>query len=254
MRVLIGTLILFPILFKKDSSLKQLEGNKFRDLILVSVFGVFGFSFFLVYGMGSVTGVAGSMLMGLTPGLTAFGAYLFLREEMRLKRIAGLIICIAGIMLLAFTGADGGSSSISGVLMVVGAVLCNVCYTLLGKRVTESLSGASLAAWTGFFGTLLFVVPAIIQWDQFELSGISTKGWLSLLWWGAVSMGGGSFFWYKGIRRSEGSVAAGFMGLMPVSGLILSYLVLKEPFHWLHIPGTLAVIMGIILISKTQIK
>ena len=49
--------------------------------------------------------------------------------------------------------------------------------------------------------------------------------------------------------RAEGAIAAGFMGVMPASALILSYVLLGEAFHWLHLLGFGIVFAGVLLIS-----
>ena len=54
------------------------------------------------------------------------------------------------------------------------------------------------------------------------------------------------------MARAEGSVAAGFMGLMPVSALLLSYLLLDEPFRWIQPLGFAVVFAGVLLLSSIQ--
>jgi drug/metabolite transporter (DMT)-like permease len=46
-----------------------------------------------------------------------------------------------------------------------------------------------------------------------------------------------------------GSIAAAFMGLMPVSALVLSYLLLGESFRWAHLAGFGVVFAGVLLMS-----
>ena len=51
------------------------------------------------------------------------------------------------------------------------------------------------------------------------------------------------------MAKAEGAVAAGFMGVMPASALILSYVLLGEDFRWLHLAGFATVFAGVLLIS-----
>lgn len=71
-----------------------------------------------------------------------------------------------------------------------------------------------------------------------------------MLWWGAGTLGLGSALWYTGVAKAEASVAAGFMGVMPVSALVLSYLLLGEPFRWAHLAGFAIVFAGVLLIAR----
>jgi drug/metabolite transporter (DMT)-like permease len=65
-------------------------------------------------------------------------------------------------------------------------------------------------------------------------------------------MGLGSVLWYKGATRVEGTVAASFMGVMPISALVLSYLLLHEKFEWMHLAGFGLVFCGVLLMISVH--
>ena len=65
-------------------------------------------------------------------------------------------------------------------------------------------------------------------------------------WYGSLEGCDGSLFV---LSIAEGAVAAGFMGVMPASALILSYLLLGEAFAWLHLAGFSIVFAGVLLMS-----
>jgi drug/metabolite transporter (DMT)-like permease len=70
-----------------------------------------------------------------------------------------------------------------------------------------------------------------------------------VIWYGAGTLALGSWLWYSGLKHAQGAVAAGFMGVMPASALLLSYLLLDEPFRWLHLAGFAVVFVGVLLMS-----
>ena len=41
------------------------------------------------------------------------------------------------------------------------------------------------------------------------------------------------------------------MGVMPVSALVLSYVLLDEPFRWIHLAGMAVVLAGILAVSRS---
>jgi drug/metabolite transporter (DMT)-like permease len=49
-----------------------------------------------------------------------------------------------------------------------------------------------------------------------------------------------------------GTTAAGFMGVMPVSAVLLSYLLLGEPFSLVHLAGMAAVLAGIAAVARSH--
>ena len=74
------------------------------------------------------------------------------------------------------------------------------------------------------------------------------------MWYGAGTLALGSWLWYSGIAKTQGSIAAGFMGLMPVSALVLSYALLGEDFRWTHLAGFATVFAGVLLISREHAR
>ncbi len=72
---------------------------------------------------------------------------------------------------------------------------------------------------------------------------------VALGWWGVGTMALGSVLWHRGVERVSGSTAAGFRGVMPVSALVLSYLLLGEPFVWVHLAGFAIVLASVGLIA-----
>jgi drug/metabolite transporter (DMT)-like permease len=89
---------------------------------------------------------------------------------------------------------------------------------------------------------------AVWEFRDFDWERTSVMGWLYLLWWGAGTLGLGSALWYAGVAKAEASVAAAFMDLMPVSALVLSYVLLGEEFRWAHLAG----FAGVLLITRTH--
>lgn len=75
---------------------------------------------------------------------------------------------------------------------------------------------------------------------------------MALAAYGLITMGLGSVLWYKGISKVEGSVAASFMGIMPLSALVLSYVLLHEKFEWLHLAGFALVFGGVLLMISVH--
>jgi drug/metabolite transporter (DMT)-like permease len=55
--------------------------------------------------------------------------------------------------------------------------------------------------------------------------------------------------WYSGVARVPGHLAAGFMVVMPVSALLLSYLLLGERFEWMHLAGFGLAFAGVVLMT-----
>ena len=271
-RVGLGGLALLPFVWGRLGQARLPSGADLWPLAGISVFGMFGFTVFLLTGMKLVSGVAGAIVMSATPAVTAIAAVLFLGEEPTGRKVLALVLAVAGLVILqvggdpssgagapAFPANDPltdflrgleGRRPLLGIALVFAAVCCEAAYTLLGRSLSQRTDPALVACLGTTASLPLFGVLIWVQWPSFAPSAVSVGDWAAFLWFGAGTLAAGTVLWYRGTVRTEGSVAAGFMALMPVSALVLSYVLLGERFAWIHLAGFAVVFLGVLLIAK----
>lgn len=249
LRVGIGAIVLAPFLVVRRSELTKLRRKEWLLVALIAVFGMFGFSALMLYGMKQVSGVGGAVVMSTTPAVTAAASMVLLGDKATWRKLAAIALAVAGVLLLQL-GQGGGSGQTQwlGIALVFGAVCCEAAYTLLGKTVSARVDPVVVAALAAAISVPLFVPFAVWQWPDVS-TDVSPGTWAAVAWWGAGTLALGSWLWYSGVAKAEGAVAAGFMGVMPASALILSYLLLGEAFRWIHLAGFAVVFAGVLLIS-----
>ncbi|MEO8210718.1 MAG: DMT family transporter, partial [bacterium] len=96
---------------------------------------------------------------------------------------------------------------------------------------------------------ILFIPFSLSEVSEFNAGNVTTSQWLSVIWWGAGTISLGLTLWYFGIEKVSGVEAAGFMGLMSVSALIFSYILLKEPFYMHQLFGFIIIFASIIMLT-----
>lgn len=202
--------------------------------------------------MKEVSGVTGSVIMSATPALTATLSVIFFKDKFNWKKGTAVILAVAGVVILQLGDGKEAKNELVGILLVIAAICCEACYTLMGKAVTKNYPPTEIAAFSALFGFIGFVPLMIWQFHKLSLPDIPVKSWLYLGLYGAGTMGLGSVLWYKGIQKVEGSIAATFMGVMPLSALCLSYWLLREDFQWLHLAGFALVFTGLLLIINVH--
>lgn len=250
LRVALGALLLLPFVLRRRQELRDFARRDWLILTGIAVFGMFAFTALMLYGMRLASGVTGAVVMSTTPAVTALGAMLLLGEAASWRKLLAVALAVAGVLLLQMLGSDEQESEPwLGALLVFGAVCCEACYTLLGRLATREHDPLLIAGLACLISLPLFLPVALVQGWHVDFGRIPIEGWLAVAWYGAGTLALGSALWYSGVARAEGSVAAGFMGLMPVSALLLSYLLLGEPFRWGHLAGFAVVFSGVLLIS-----
>ena len=220
----------------------------------IAVAGMFLFSVFMLYGMKEVSGSVGSIVMATTPAVTAAGSVIFLRDRLDRWKAIAIATAVGGVLAvnLGSTGGGGGGDVLVGSLLVFGAVCGEAAYTLIGKRLTADLTPMAVAALAACLATVLFLGPALAEVGDVDWGSVAADDWLALAWWGLGTMGIGSVIWYLGVQRVPGTTASAFMGVMPISALLLSYLLLGESFEPIHAVGMAAVLTGIVAVTRSE--
>lgn len=255
--MLLAVVALVPLMMVFDRSkgglrtlLSSISRADWARLAGIAVAGMFLFSVLMLYGMKEAPGAVAGIVMATTPAVTAAGSVLFLRDRLNRPTALAIALAVGGVMAVNLGNSGGGGDDILlGTLLVFGAVCGEAAYMLLGKRPhrrplavrgRRDRGGTRLAAVRGAGGrSALRLRPR----DRRRL-GVGRAGLVGI---GTMAMG--SFLWYFGVQQVSGTTASAFMGVMPVSALLLSYLLLGESFEPIHAVGMVAALGGIAAVT-----
>ncbi|MGE0566082.1 MAG: DMT family transporter [Pseudolabrys sp.] len=254
LRVLLGALALAPFVAADlRDNVAKISRRDWLYLGLIALFGMVGFTLFLITGMRFISGVAGSVVMSFTPALTAAAAALFLGSPLGWRKGVAIALGVAGLVILHLFkdhfGNTGSGAFYIGVGLVFAAICCEAAYTLIGKKVTDDLPPLTTSFLACVLSLPLFLVLAVFDVALLDVAQAPASAWIALLWWGIGTLGAGSALWYSGLARAEGTTAAGFMAVMPLSALLFSYLVLGDEFHPVQLAGIVLVLGSVGVMS-----
>lgn len=249
-RVGLGALFLAPAAYFKREHVSKIGGGDWLRIGLIAVFGMVGFSAFMLYGMRLASGVTGAIVMSTTPAVTAAASMVFLGDKASWRKLTAIALAVLGVLILQLGASlNETEGALLGGALVFAAVCCESTYTLLGKTLTKSIDPVLVTFLASALSIPLFIPLAIWQWPNFTPQDFDAGVWSALIWYGVGTLALGSWLWYAGVQKAEGSTAAAFMGVMPVSALILSYILLGEAFRWMHLAGFAVVFSGVLLMS-----
>lgn len=257
LRMLLASGVLMLMVGRELRVLASATRRDWLALAGIMAFGMVGFTATMLFGMRLTTGVIGATVMSATPAVTALAAVLFLGERFNRRKGWALALGIAGAALLnlAHGAADDGDGStpavLAGALLVALAVCFEAAYTLLAKQLGRGLSSplVTLAASLGAIPCFALLAVAFDP-EPFDYARADARAWLAVAFWGVAAGALAPVLWYRAVRRAPAVLAAGFMAVMPVSGLTLSYVVLGERFHFAHLPGFALAFSGVLLMVR----
>ncbi|HEX2947848.1 MAG TPA: DMT family transporter [Clostridia bacterium] len=252
------------------AKIQNLTLKEWAMLLLQAVFGIFLFRLFLLQGLQRTSAGESGILTGATPAITALLSVLILREPMYKMRFIGLVITIAGIMMVQgvfLPFGMAGTEHFFGNLLVICAAACESLFNVLSRfgfasaavgRKTQLIDGRNTrrivqidpilqTLLVSFVAFLLCLIPAAAEKPLRPLMSLGPSQWLALLWYGVIVTAVAFYFWYEGIKRSEASVAAVFSGMMPFTALLLSVLILGERPAWQQYSGAALIIAEMVI-------
>ncbi|NYT61511.1 EamA family transporter [Alcaligenaceae bacterium] len=242
--VLRFSLVAFPAVFFVKRPAVSL-----RVLFLYSLtlsLGQFIFLFTAIY-VGMPAGLA-SLVLQSQAFFTVLMAAIFLGERVHRHNILGIAIAVVGLGLIQ--GAETGSASLLGFVLVLLAALSWAAGNIITKGVGK-IDMLSLVVW----GALIPPVPfAILSWIfegpetiRASLAGISYVGVLSVVYLALIASVVGYVLWGRLLSRHPASKVAPLSLLIPVIGLLSSVWFLGEQLALIQWLGGVIVMLGLAL-------
>ena len=215
-----------------------------------SFLGNFLFSICMLYGVMLSSAVAAGVAMAGIPAAVALLSWLFLRERIT-PRVGLAIACAAsGIALLALAksqGDDAGAVSPLGFALLLGAVLCEACYVVIGKRLTGNVSPRRISALINLWGLALVTPLGLWQALSFDFRTVQPATWGLLVFYALAASMVTVWLWMKGLQQVPAPRAGVFSVMLPVSAAAIGVGVLGEPFTALHGVAFAMALAGVLL-------
>jgi drug/metabolite transporter (DMT)-like permease len=223
-----------------------------RDLAALALLGVANNALYLglnYVGLGSISAGLSALIVSANPVLTAVLAAAFLGERMTWRKVAGLVLGLAGVAFIVQNRIAGGADSTAGIALTVGALVAMVGGTILFKRLkpqgslmigngVQNLAGG--LALVPFAFTLESVGNVVPSWRLF-----AALAYLVLV----VSLFA-FLLWFHLLTVSGATAASAYHFLMPPLGVLFGWLLLGERVAWPDLLGIIPVVIGIYLVTR----
>ena len=256
-RWLSATIILLP--FTWHTFIKEISILKkyFRYFLLTAVSGITLFNTF-VYIAGHTTEAINMALLGTTtsPIMSVILARIFLKEPVPLTRVIGMLICIAGILLLLSKGSIDTLLSFSfteGDWWMLGAALTFAIYNVCVRKKPSAMSSRNFLFTIFLIGTALLLPFYIYELKTKGGFEINTQNIGAIFYLGLGASVICFLLWNKSIAYLGAGRASLFGNLIPVFSTIEAVLFLNEKVSLIHLYSFILVIAGLI-IANLQIK
>ncbi|EKF40550.1 hypothetical protein NA8A_20537 [Nitratireductor indicus C115] len=223
------------------------ERRDLPSLAIVSLGVVVGFPLLTALALQRITSAHSIVFIGLLPLATAiFGV---LRGGERPKPLFWVFSILGSVIVAGFALSSDGSTSLSGGLLMVAAVLvCGLGYAE-GAALSRRIGGWQVISWALILAAPFMLVLALATLPS-TWAGIGLPAWLGLAYVSVFSMLVGFVFWYRGLALGGTASVGQLQLLQPFLGLALAGLVLGEPVALGMIAATGLVMICVVLARR----
>ena len=251
-RQVIAAVVLAVILYIKKLFVRMPAKDVFL-LFASSFFGIVLYFLFENMGLKYTTASNGSIIVAAVPIFTLITESLFYKFKITFRVIVCVIISIIGVFLVIFEkGLDFSSGYTKGNLLMIGAMVTWVIYTIICKSLTGKYNGIVITAYQMGAASVLFIpliIPEFKQWQS--LSAYSLANLLYL----ALFCSALAYYLYNAAVKGLGAtVSSMFLNLIPVVSIIGGVLVLGETVSFIQIGGMLLIMFSLIFVRGRSIE
>ncbi|MCM2972632.1 MULTISPECIES: DMT family transporter [Larsenimonas] len=214
--------------------------------LLAFTFGLMHFGLLFI-GLTYAEVGTGAILVQLGTPFATILAAIFLKERLNARRIAGLALSFAGVVVLAGGPSMPGPLALG--LLVTSAMGWAVSNMIV--KVGPTIPPIAMAGWMALFAVpLVSLASFLTESHQFEaIANASWRGWLAAFYSAIMSSILAYSAWYWLLRQYEVRKVIPLSLLTPVFAVLFGILLLGDHLGIYKIAGGSMIIAGIALIT-----
>ncbi|HEU0079157.1 MAG TPA: EamA family transporter, partial [Longimicrobiaceae bacterium] len=251
LRFVIASVLVFGVLRAQ----KQVSLPARADVPRVIALGLLGNVFYqmcFILGLDRTPAGYASLVLAITPILTAFLSMLTGHERPGPRTWGGAALSVRGVALVSGAGVRvGGHETLVGTLILVGASFAWAMYTVGARPIVRRYGSVRTTAWTLWIGAVGLIVLGTPSLLRQEWRTVGPAAWGGLVFSATFAIGLAYLIWYRGVERIGNTRTAIFSNLTPVVALFAGAVLLREQPSALALLGT-ALTLGGVMIVRTD--
>ena len=183
-----------------------------------------------------------SVISAAYPLLTILTGIVFYHFRPARNQIIGILMACIGVLVLTVSSSRENSSLIGNLMLVFNGFLWAL-YNYLTGRISRNCDNFSVTYLQILIGTVCFIPMLFLE--TFTIGTITLTSVLAVLYLAVCCSLAALLLYNYGLRNTDPATTAALMNLMPVAGVVLSALILKETITIRHILGGVIIIVGV---------
>lgn len=228
--------------------------NDFPRIIACAFFGVALNMLTFFKGLSMTSPISAAVIMVCTPLIVLILSAIIIKENMRKRKILGILLGLFGTSFLILYGKKVGNNSntsLGNFLVLVNAVSYGY-YLIIVKKLMDKYNAFTFVKWIYLFG-LLMVLP-------FGLSQFQSVNWAVLpsdiIWKIGFVVLFSTFFTYLlnllSMWELKPTLVAVFIYLQPLFATVFAISLGKDQLSWVKISSAILIFTGVYLVTDKK--
>lgn len=252
-----GALFYLAFLIATKQVVIRVTGPDLRRMIMIGALGIPIMSLSTAYGLTRLDAGLASLLVTSNPIFTAIISRIVLGEALTSRKVTGILLAFAGFLVVLQFGAAGGarmeSGQIIGMLIVLAGPLAWAFYTVLSKPLLGRYPPVHVASYTTMAGGSVFVPFLVFDAPlRGRMADLGAIDWLAVVYMSLLAITVAYLLWYWGLRVLTPSQTAVYNYLVPVFGVLASWIVLGQAPTVFALLGGAVIVAGVVLTNTSS--
>ena len=255
LRYIFAVPVLFGWLWFKEGNVIPLKRD-YSYLLLLASTSVFLYQVGYMYGMQKTAASDASLIIGFNPVSVSILSVFILSHNLTRNGILGIFLSFIGVLLIFLASPNldiesydrivGNAYIMFGAFAYAIYVVSMRRYVLLTEH--EPLSSLATISWASLVGCILFVPFVILEapWERIW----NIQEWLLIAYLGVLSTALCYVFFAMGIETIGANKAASFINVVPIFGILSSWIWIGENLGFVQIISFVLIYYGVKLVNQ----
>jgi drug/metabolite transporter (DMT)-like permease len=234
----------------KQGKIKPMSSKSWIMLVFASMMGYYLASWFDFSGLKYIPASIERVILFTYPTMVVIFSWLFFKKKIERKTIYALIICYAGILIIAIEPRFfSGDNFKLGATLIFLSSITYALYLVFSGEISQKL-GSVNANSLGMICSSVFVFMHMSLFSDETITGLPLSIYLYGFAIALISTVIPTFLMMEGIRLLGANRASIIGSLGPVSTIIMGYIFLGEHLTLQEMAGSVLILLGVYLIGK----
>ena len=231
------------------------RGKPKKKILLMAIAQPLLYFIFELYGINSTSSAISGVIISLVPVAVLMLSTVFLKEKPTASQVIFSLLSLGAITAISILSNNGGKSSLWGILLLLGAVICAAVFNILSRSESKHYSPFERTYMMFLVGTVGFNIIAVAGLGGNYITELYTAISSPSLW-GAIAYLSvfssiAAFMLYNYSTSLISAVrSASFSNIITVVSVLAGILILKETLSVPQLVCCALIIIGVFGVNK----